>query len=209
MPDRHAVDHYQDREFDALLDQALASYVDAEPDPTLRVRIITLTAEAPARRTWRIGWVAATACAAALLLAFLLYPAHRTVQDQAAQDRTLADRTLADRAVQTPATRIAPAQPPAASAKLDPTLTGSAHPHIVAATRHRYRREPAATRRGTSLSPAPLTQEETMLLRFAQQHPEQARQVLSPPPSGPLHTDPLVIAPIQIADLSGSRPDAH
>jgi hypothetical protein len=117
---------------------------------------------------------------------------------------------MADRAVEDHAAATAPAQPPAASAKLGRTLTDSTHPHMVPATRHRYyRKEPNASRRSISLASAPLTEEEAMLLRFAQQHPEQAREVLSPPPTGPLHTDPLTIAPIQIADLSGSPPDAH
>jgi hypothetical protein len=188
-----------DRDLDELLDRALASYVDAEPDPSLRARVMARTAEAPARRTWRIAWLAAAACAAALLIAFLLYPAHRVDQD----------RAVTDRAIQTPAASTTPPQPPAASAKLDPTLTGSRHPHVVAATYRRYRTEPIAPRRSISLASAPLTEEEATLLRFAQQHPEQARQVLSPPPSGPLQTDPLVIAPIQIAELSGSQPDAR
>jgi hypothetical protein len=192
-----------DRDLDELLDRALASYADAEPDPSLRARVMARTAEAPARRTWRIAWLAATACAAAILLAFLLYPAHR-----AAQNRAVQGRAIQNRAVNAPATPIAPPQPPAASARLDRTLTHSTPPHVVATTRHRYyRTEPPP--RSISRAPAPLTEEEAILLRFAQQHPEQARQVLSPPPSGLLHTDPVIIAPIQIADLSGSRPDAH
>jgi hypothetical protein len=199
-----------DRDLDELLDSALASYADAEPDPSLRARVMARAAEAPARRTWRIAWLAATACAAAILLAFLLYPAHRAAQNRAVQGRAVQDRAIEDRAVNAPATPIAPPQPPAASARLDRTLTHSTPPHVVAAPGHRYyRTEPAPPRRSIALAPAPLTEEEAILLRFAQQHPEQARQVLSPPPSGLLHTDPVIIAPIQIADLSGSRPDAH
>jgi hypothetical protein len=100
--------------------------------------------------------------------------------------------------------------PLATSTKLNHTLTLAASPHVVAAIRHSYnRRKPTPPRGNISLASAPLTEEETILLRFAQQHPEQAREVLSPPPSGPLQTDPVTIAPIQIADLSGSRPDSH
>jgi hypothetical protein len=209
MPDSHAIHHHDDRELDALLNEALTSYVDQEPDPSLRTRIFARMDEAapPLRR---IGWLAATACAAALLLAFLLYPANRAPQNQPVQNRAMADRAVEDHAAAT-----APAQPPAASAKLGRTLTDSTHPHVVPATRHRYyRKEPNAPRRSISLASAPLTEEEAMLLRFAQQHPEQAREVLSPPPTGPihsgaLHTDPLIIAPIQIAALSDSLPNSH
>jgi 3-polyprenyl-4-hydroxybenzoate decarboxylase len=81
---------------------------------------------------------------------------------------------------------------------------------MAPATRHRYyRKEPNPPRRSIFLASAPMTEEETTLLRFAQQHPEQAREVLSPPSSGPIHIDPVVIAPVQIAALSASQPDAH
>jgi hypothetical protein len=197
MPDKYAVDHSDKRDLDELLDRALASYVDQEPDPSLRTRVFARINEAapPLRRMWPFGWLAAAACTAAVLFAFLLHPADRTVPNQAAN---------------APAIASAPPQTPAASAKLDHTLTHSAHPRIVAASRRGYNNRKAAPYRPSiSLGSAPLTEEEMILLRFAQQNPEQARQVLSPPPSGPLHTDPLVIAPIQIADLSGSQSDAH
>ena len=104
---------------------------------------------------------------------------------------------------------MASAPPPAAAAtKLDPTLIGSAHPPMIAATRHSYNRRKPTPPRRWHLASAPLTEEEATLLRFAQQHPEQAREVLSPPPSGPIHIDPVIITPIQIAALSASQPDA-
>ncbi|MGB9415103.1 MAG: hypothetical protein WCB58_02230 [Acidobacteriaceae bacterium] len=188
MPDRHPLDHCDDRELDKLLDSALASYVDQEPDASLRTRILACAAEvAPRpRRLWLLA--PAGTCAAAILLALLLHPASRAPEDRSSK---------------------ASAPPPAASAaKLDRTLIGSAHPHLIAATRHSdNRRKPTPRRR--SLASAPLTEEEATLLRFAQQHPEQAREVLSPPPSGPIHIDPVVITPIQIAALSASQPDAH
>ncbi len=83
-------------------------------------------------------------------------------------------------------------------------------PTAILTTRRTRRSERPATARSRFFpSPSPVTAEETILLRFAQQHPEQAREVLRPPPSGPLQIDPVVIAPIQIADLSGSRPASH
>jgi hypothetical protein len=189
MPDEHK------SELDKLLDQALASYVDQEPDPALRTRILARATEAEPspKRLWLLA--PAAACAATILIALLLYPANRAPKNRAVQDRAAA---------------TAPPQPPAASAKVDHSLTRSAHPHVVAAIRHTYnRRKPIPPRRSISLASAPLTEEETILLRFAQQHPEQAREVLGPPPSGALQTDPVIIAPIQIADLAGSRPDSH
>jgi hypothetical protein len=203
MTDRHALDHDDDRELDELLDSALASYVDQEPDASLRTRVFSRMNEvvSPRRRIWRIwriGSLAAAACAAALLLAFLLHPANRILRD----------RTLQDRAANALPATAAP--PPAVSANLHDALTHSATRHIVAATRHRYyRTRPTLFRGSNSLVSAPLTEEEATLLRFAQQHPEQAREVLSPLPSGPIHIDPVVIARIQIADLSASQPDAH
>jgi hypothetical protein len=194
MPDRHALDHYDDRELDELLDRALVSYVDAEPDPSLRARIVARIdgATPPLRRMWLLGSVAA--CVAALLVALLLHPASRAPEDRSSK-----------------APAVASAPPSAATAtKLDRTLTGSAHPPMIAAARHSYNRsKPAPPRRNISLASAPLTEEETILLRFAQQHPEQAREVLSPPAGRPIHIDPVVIAPIQVAALSASQPDAH
>jgi hypothetical protein len=192
MPDRHAAENYDDRDLDALLNQALASYTNEEPDPSLRARIMARTAEAAPRRS-RIWWLTAAACAAAILLLLLMHPANHTSED---------------RALNAPA--IAPAPPSGGSAKLDPAPISSPHSHVVAATRHSYRSNKSVLpSRSIFVASAPLTQEEATLLRFAQQHPQQARQVLSAPPSEPLQTKPLVIAPIQIADLSGSQPDAH
>jgi hypothetical protein len=188
MPDRHALDHDDDRDLDQQIDRALASYVVQEPDPALRTRVFAHAAEAVPRprRLWLLA--PAATCAAAILLALLLHPASQAPEDRSSK---------------------ASAPPPAAAAtKLDRTLTGSAHPHLIPATRHSdNRRRPTPRRR--SLASAPLTEEEATLLHFAQQHPEQAREVLSPPPSGPIHIDPVIIAPIQIADLSASQPDAH
>ena len=195
MADRHAGENYADRDLDALLDEALASYADVEPDRSLRARILARTEGVPARRMWHIGWLVAAACSAALLLALLLYPANRATEDRAVQDH---------------ARTTTPPQPDAASAILGHTLTDSTHPHVVAAIHHPYyRTKPGSPRPHISLASAPITEEEATLLRFAQQHPEQAREVLSPPPSEPIHIDPVIIAPIQVAALSRSQSDAH
>ncbi len=49
MPDRYALGHDDNRDLDALVDEALASYTGAEPDPSLRVRIMANAAEASPR----------------------------------------------------------------------------------------------------------------------------------------------------------------
>ena len=65
---------HDNRDLDALVDEALSSYTAAEPDPSLRTRIIAHAAEAaPAqKRLWLFA--PAAACAAALVIAFLLHP---------------------------------------------------------------------------------------------------------------------------------------
>ena len=179
------------RDLDALVDEALASYTAAEPDPALRARIMAYAAEVRPRpkRLWLLA--PAAICAAALAIAFLYHPA-------APAPRPGPPATAS--------TASAP-ESPAPVSSLPPQTT---HPHpALAAHRSRGSERPALLRNASFPSPTPLTAQETILLRFAQQHPEQAREVLSPPPSGPLQTDPVIIAPIQIADLSGSQPDSH
>ncbi len=70
MPDRYAPDRYDNRDLDALVDEALASYTAAEPDPSLRARIMANAAEARPRpkRLWLL--VPAAVCAAAILLRY-------------------------------------------------------------------------------------------------------------------------------------------
>ena len=59
------------RDLDALVDEALASYTAAEPDPALRARIMAYAAEVRPRpkRLWLLA--PAAICAAALAIAFL------------------------------------------------------------------------------------------------------------------------------------------
>ncbi len=185
MPDEHK------DELDTLLDQALASYVDQEPDPALRTRILARAAEAKPspKRLWVLA--PAAACAASILIALLLHPPSRSPHPQPAAEPAIASVSQS------------PAAVPAAPRQM-------IRPRAVLTTRRTRRSERSAALRDASFpSPTPLTAQETILLRFAQQHPKQARDVLSPPPSGPLQFDPVIIAPIQIADLSGSRSDSQ
>jgi hypothetical protein len=185
MPDEHK------NELDTLLDQALANYVDQEPDPALRTRILARAAEAEPspRRLWLLA--PAAACAAAILIVLLLHPLARSPRPVPAAEPAIASGSQSPAAV--PATPRLMVRPRA----------------VLTSRRTRRSERPAIARSKFFPTPSPVTAEETILLRFAQQHPEQAREVLSPPPSGPLQIDPVIIAPIQIADLSGSRPDSY
>ena len=189
MPDRYALGHDDNRDLDALVDEALASYTGAEPDPSLRVRIMANAAEASPRpkRLPKGLWLLApaAACAAALAIAFLYHPA-------------------------------APAPPPPATASTASTPESPApvssvprqttHPHPALAG-HRSRRgeRPAQLRDASFPSPTPLTAQESIVLKFAMEHPAQARQVLTAPAARPIENAPLSIAPIHIAALSETQ----
>jgi hypothetical protein len=180
-----------DRELDELLDRALTSYVDQEPDPSLRARISARMGESAPRRTriWLLGPVAA--CAAALLLALLLHPAARSPRPQRPG----------------PAIASIPESPAAVTA----TPRQMVHPRAVLAARRTPRTgRPALTRSASFPSPSPLTAEENILLNFAAKYPEQARQVLtSAADRAPLDSKPLSIAPIHIAALSEPQETQH
>jgi len=187
MPDKHAVDHYDERELDELLDCALARYADAEPDPSLRTRIVArIDGAAPSLgRMWLLGLVAA--CAAALLVALLLHPGARPPLPQP------------------------PARPSIASApeSSTPVARDAIHPRAVLSAQRRRRSErPTLTHSDSFPSPSPLTSEENILVNFAAEHPDQARQVLTSTTQdrAPLDTKPLSIAPIHIAELTPLEP---
>jgi hypothetical protein len=172
------------RDLDALVDEALASYTAAEPDPSLRARIMANAAAAGPRpkRLWLLA--PATACAAALAIAFLYHPA-------------------------APAPRPEPpATASTASVHESPVPVSSlprqtTHPHpALAAHRSRRSERPALLRDASFPSPTLLTAQENILLKFAMEHPAQARQVLTAPAARPIENAPLSIAPIHIAALS-------
>ncbi len=176
-----------DREFDELLDRALASYVDQEPDPSLRARIMANAAEATPRpkRLWLLA--PAAACAAALAIALLYHPAAPAPHPEPPA---------------TASTISVPRSPAPASSV--PRQTTHPHPALVA---HRSRRgeRPALLRDASFPSPAPLTAQENIVLKFAMEHPAQARQVLTAPAARPIENAPLSIAPIHIAALSETQ----
>ena len=186
MPDEHK------NELDTLLDQALASYVDQEPDPALRTRILARAAEAEPgpKRLWLLA--PAATCAAALLIAFLLHPPERSPRPVPAAEPAIASVS----------------QSPAPVAATPRQMV----PRAVLTSRRTRRSEHAAPARTSSFpSPSPLTAEESILLNFAASHPKQARQVLTSAAAdrAPLDTKPLSIEPIHIAALSEAQETQH
>jgi hypothetical protein len=178
---------HDDRELYELLDRALASYVDQEPEPSLRARIYARTIEtaAPPMHRWLLG--TAAACAATLLVAFLLHPAtHSSIPELPASSV----HTSSASTPESPASITSPRQ--------------LVRPRAVL-TAHRRNERPALARSASFPSPSPLTAEESILLNFAAKHPEQARQILAAPSTGPIENAPLAIAPIHIAALSETQ----
>jgi hypothetical protein len=182
---------HDNRDLDALVDEALSSYTTAEPDPSLRARIMTRVAEdAPSqKRLWLFA--PAAACAAALVIVFLLHHS-----------------TPAPHPSPSPATSAASAHAPHTPVRVVPQQ--AIHPHpALAAHRTRRRERPALLRNDSFPSPTPLTAQESLLLKFAMEHPDQARQVLAAPASRPIENAPLAIASIHIAALSESQQTQH
>jgi hypothetical protein len=191
MPDRYAPGHSDDRDLDQQIDRALASYADQEPDPALRTRILARAAEAAprSRRLWLL--VPAATCAAAFLIALLLHPAmHPPRPVPAAEPPTTASTASAPQS---------PAAVPAAPGQMIRPRS------VLAAHRTRRGERPAVLRDASFPSPAPLTAQESIVLKFAMEHPAQARQVLSSLAARPIENAPLSITPIHIAALSETQ----
>src|SRR5882757_2245349 len=142
-------------DLDALLDEALSSYTAAEPDPSLRARIMAQAAEA-APNPKHLWWFAsAAACVAALAIAFLQHPAAHAPRPQHSSATSIASAPESSpmRAVPQPITRP--------------------HPPLTA-QRTRRSTGPTLIRDASFPSSTPLTPQESILLKFAMAHPEQA-----------------------------------
>jgi hypothetical protein len=190
MPDNYDLE--TNRDLDSLLDEALSSYTAAERDPSMRARIMAHAAEAaPGRkRLWLLA--PAAACAAALVITFLLHPAsHAPATHAPSPEPSTATSTTA-----------APQSPTPVSATPQQTI----HPRPTLASRRTRRSKPPALIHQSSFpSPTPLTAQEKILLQFATEHPDQARQVLAAPSTRPIENPPLAIASIHIAPLSETQ----
>jgi len=169
-----------EHELDRLLDEALAGYTVVEPPPSLAERIISRAQQAPARPRWMavlVGTAAVSGCVVAVIAALLLVPSPRVLR-------------LPMEAAAPPAPRLTePIREQAA--KLVPTQGAAPEPTGRARRRHAAR----------PYQPAPLSEQERLLVRFVTEHPEEARKLLAPPPSGPIRITPLRIAPIEIANI--------
>lgn len=171
-----------DRDLDMILDEALVSYSNAEPDPLLRARIMA-RAEQAAPRPKRVLWPAGIALsAAALLIAFLLHPTTPMPKQKLAPPS------------------IASAPPPQIAAPAPKVSV--AHRYTRPGRQRNLAQARIIAHRDVFPSPAPLTADEMALLHLAREHPRQARQVLAAPAWGPIETAPVAIAPIRIAALS-------
>jgi hypothetical protein len=168
-----------DRELDQLIDAALPSYSDAEPQPGLGHRILSRTLAEPLRQR-RFTWAIALAIpAAACLLAFLFI----------AGPRNSYRRTLEATATNIPAiTAASPRETPATGSFLRPRKRSI--PHKLSS-------QPSSTRETLPMqdvfpSPSPLTAEERAAIALVYDPPKMPR---------PIDTAGVEISPIHIAEL--------
>jgi hypothetical protein len=181
-----------ERDLDALLDEALATYNDVEPDPSLCTRILARATTQFRRpvRLWTLGAGLATAGALALA-SFLVHP-----QPQQSTPKAI------DTASSTIAPIAAASSPPVPQASPAIERTRAFRPARHVRTRQRL------PKLATFPSPSPLTPDEEALVAFTSQHPGQARHVFAQiaAEKNPLIISPVSIQPIAIASLSRSDP---
>jgi hypothetical protein len=166
-------EHEKDRHLDELLDSVLSAYSAAEPGPGLESRILANLREAESRKTSRLPslkwmWTAAAVAAAVLLLVLARVSHHPA---------SIPGDTAAH--TQPPA----PMQPPVRQ-RLRVSKNGAVHrPQRQAAIRVEDASLPVNQRPSVFPSPAPLSEQERLLLSYyartpreelvAQSHPEE------------------------------------
>lgn len=184
MPDRHAGENenYAGRDLDAILDEALAAYANAEPDPSLRVRI-TVAAESTRSHIWNgrlVGLGAACACAAAFAF---LWMHHAPV-------------------ISSPAPVVQRSMKPAASS---PAVERNiAAGEVSRRTHHARRNRQAMPKLAVFPAPSPLTPTEEAWMSVAESHSAAVSRAFAPvqKAQAPLSTPPITIQPIVIAALT-------
>ncbi|MCI0403833.1 MAG: hypothetical protein L0212_09955 [Acidobacteria bacterium] len=183
-------DHDHERELftDKLLDAGLARYSQAEPRPGLEQRILAGLRAQPRPSFWLDWrWASALATVAVPLLVIVIF--------------LMRQPSAPEMPPQTAVTLPSPVAPPPAPV---PTPTAAApHPNALATSRLDPRPEGrlgAGPRLGTFPAPAPLSEQERLLLLFMQQAPKEhlvARQ-LGAGPIERLQFQPLSFAPLEI-----------
>jgi hypothetical protein len=184
-----------DRELDTLIDQALSTYVDAEPAPSLAARISAAVPTTRQRRSaWLLGLGPALACSLAALLAFVSL--HHAPPRGASTPHVAL--TAPGHAVRTD---TATAVPPFTPAR-QPASRRAKRSHTSA---------PPVPHLAVFPSPTPLTREEEALLTLANR--VSVSPALSSPAmtqtadrDQPLTVPPISIAPIEIAALTKEQP---
>jgi len=174
-------DNYHDHFTEELLEAALACYRPAEPRPGLEERILANLRTSPqAAPRLRRGWLPVMATAATVLIVLAaLYLARRP-----------APQPTVVRRAEAPSATIS-------SVPVKPTL-----PRRYAAARRPSRAAKqvavAPPRQERFPSPAPLSEQELLLLRYVSLAPKEALSALQPA-GGPI--EPLRIEPRYISDL--------
>ena len=174
-------------ELDALLDAALATYVDAEAKPGLAPRILAITSRREAHRS-AVRWLAvAVPALAALLLVTMLLRRHAESPSEAqhvvAQVRSAAPRV------------VLPAKP------ARPNHSAAGRPVKATDSRVAPSRLP---RREVFPTPATLTPEEQALLKLGNRRlgevPGQTIQSATQDPVQPIHIAAIEIPPLNPPD---------
>ncbi|HEU5453107.1 MAG TPA: hypothetical protein VFU76_14025 [Terriglobales bacterium] len=162
------------RKLDDLLDRGLREYSQAEPRPGLEDRILAnLRTQPEPRPRWRI-WIPALAAAAAIIVivALALRPHEQTAPSATAKGENGPRAT--SRA--TVATAMPPREKtaPHVSTKHAPVV---AHQRRARTVQVASTGQPSLPRQQTFPAPAPLTEQEKLVMALLRHAPDQARQV--------------------------------
>lgn len=180
----------QNEEFDAILDQAMSEYRDAEPLAGLEQRVLHKVQVRQRSRVW-LTWGTIAAFAAVLIAGLWLGSRDLSTKQQQAAIISAAPQ------VHSPAKNNSPQRQPTATKNLktvEPKLSHRASPGFASARTNSDQRPEQNAERPQFPVPEPLTAEEHALLALAQTHPEVLLD--SPDPAKPLTIPPIQIRPL-------------
>ena len=187
-------DKKRDGFVDELLDRALARYQSAEPRPGLEERVLArLRAGKRSAASFVWAWRLLATAGALAIIAGALYIARRGGESAAPQTVPRASQ---------PAKALAPTVP--AEARTSAPRTGLRAGRAVPATPARDR--VAVPRPKQFPSPAPLSEQEKLLLRYVQETPKTELMALQKSPRFPeeLKIEELRIPPLEFKELPHS-----